>query len=1286
VSERFLMGLDLGGGGVRCLLVAPESGRSVGASRAFRAEPVPELPLAIEYEPEATFAALCEVAREALARAGAGPADVLGIAATSMRHGSALLDAQGRELLLAPNRDARGSGPAIRLALERGAELHARTGHWPNPVQPAARLRWFAEQAPETLARAATHLALSDWIAFRLCGERASEASQASETGLLEIARPAWAVELADALEIPRRLLPELRASGTPLGKLGEAAASALGLRAGIPVAVGGADTQCGLLGAGVVAPGALGIVAGSSAPVLQVLAEPKLDPQGRLWTVHHVVPGRFALESNAGGVGEALDWLAGLLYPEAAHPVLQLLAEAGRAPLGSAGLVSTLGAQVHDARHLSLPMGNLTLNTLTSAGDPQRRRHLVRAVLEGMACGLRANAEQVEGASGARSPELRLGGGLSRSPLLAQLLADVCGRPVEVAAASETSALGAALCAGAGCGVFASLEEGARALARVERRYAPGEEARAFFAERYPEWNALREARAASDASAAGIAIRALATTALAPRPRPSSFRPRILATCDLDEAGLAALRRIGEVEHQSYRQALRLLTGKALVEALAGVQVFLTEVDVLDANALLGARDLRVVGVCRGDAVNVDVEACTALGIPVLHTPGRNAEAVADLTLAFLLMLARKLPAADAFLREPGGEAGDVGRMGRAFAKLQGRELWGATVGLIGLGAVGRKVVERLRPFGARCLVYDPFVPDDAVRLAGAEPAALAELLRESDFVSLHAAVTEESRGLLGAAQLAALKPGSFLVNTARAALVDEAALLRALESGQLAGAALDVFSVEPPAPDHPLLQLPTVIATPHVGGNTREVAAHQGRILAEELERLRRGEAPRHALNPAVLAGFRWSEPRPAPPAELAAKLARAAAPVVSDLQRAPAPAPRRAAPAPAPAPASGASPAVRAAMERLLASFVERVAADEKLADFARSSSDVVLHFALSDLGLEFHLGFQQGRTVAAAGAPAELAPVQLKMRAQLLDGMLSGVANAMQAAMNGELSFSGDAAKAMTLSQIQGDLVRLYRAARAQVGDPGDLAAIPAPGAPRAAAPAAAAARAAAPAPESGVPAGDVRHELCRIVEELYATQLITATGGNVSARCPDAPDQAWITPSRLFKGDLRPEILVRIGMDGRALDPDARSPSSEALMHTAVLRAKPEAQAVIHCHAPNAIVLVNAGLPFLPISTEAAFFQNIGRIPFVMPGTQELADAIVAAMGDGWAVLMQNHGILVAGRSLRRAADMAEIIERTAEVILGCRAVGVEPPVLPEKTVKLLASYGDLMA
>ena len=207
--------------------------------------------------------------------------------------------------------------------------------------------------------------------------------------------------------------------------------------------------------------------------------------------------------------------------------------------------------------------------------------------------------------------------------------------------------------------------------------------------------------------------------------------------------------------------------------------------------------------------------------------------------------------------------------------------------------------------------------------------------------------------------------------------------------------------------------------------------------------------------------------------------------------------------------------------------------------------------------------------------------------------------------------------------------------------------------------------------------------GGVRADIVGVVRELFDCGLITATGGNVSAL---DGERVWITPSQMFKGGLDAAQLVAVDRDGEPLDRDAASPSSERLMHTAVYAAKPQARAVIHCHAPHATILANSDLPFLAISTEAAFFAEIPRVPFLMPGTRELADAIGDAIGEGWAVLLKNHGLLVAGRSLRRAADMAEIVERTAEVILGGYAVGKPPPELPADVVDALRAMGDLVA
>jgi autoinducer 2 (AI-2) kinase len=757
----------------------------------------------------------------------------------------------------------------------------------------------------------------------------------------------------------------------------------------------------------------------------------------------------------------------------------------------------------------------------------------------------------------------------------------------------------------------------------------------------------------------------------------RAERHRPKVLVAADFDDRALARLEGFADVTYAPFRRMKRMLSGPSLVEALAGFDVFVTEIDLVDAASLAALPDLRVVASCRGDAVNVDLDACTAFGIPVLNAPGRNADAVADLAIAFVLMLARKLPQAERFLHAPGIVPGDLGTMGKAFATLQGRELWEKTVGLVGLGAVGRKVAARLAGFGARVVAFDPFVDVEGGALADVEMLDLDTLLAESDFVSLHAAVNLETMGMIGANAFEAMKPDAYLINTARAALVDEEAMIDALRAGRIAGAALDTFAIEPPGSDHPLMALDNVVSTPHVGGNTADVPAHQGEIVVADLERLLDGEPPRHARNPDVLADFAWAGQRREPAPEELERLKAGPAPAVSDLQKKPGPKPAAPAPQPDPAarPEGDAEP--RAHMTRLVQAFLDDALADASLSAFA-AGQEVTLHFVLEDLDLPFHLQLGAGDSFRAAlGDPRDPADVQLRLRAAVLDGMFTGAENPMEAAMEGRLAFTGDAAKAMTLQHMQADLERLYQGARARVGAPVGLTEASAVSAPPAAV-----TRATASPPDPD----DPRHAIVQTVRELYDAGLVTATGGNVSTRSAEDDAVLWITPSRLFKGDLAPEVMVRIDLDGRSLDPGSRSPSSEWDLHCAIYRRKPEARAVIHAHAPKATILANAGLPFLPISTEAAFFGELPRVPFVMPGTPELARTTAEAMGDGWAALLVNHGLIVAGRSLRSAADMAEIIERTAEVLLGCHAVGRPPPVLPDDVVAVLRKMGDLVA
>jgi D-3-phosphoglycerate dehydrogenase / 2-oxoglutarate reductase len=281
-------------------------------------------------------------------------------------------------------------------------------------------------------------------------------------------------------------------------------------------------------------------------------------------------------------------------------------------------------------------------------------------------------------------------------------------------------------------------------------------------------------------------------------------------------------------------------------VARAVAGHDVLVVHGAAVSAE-VLGAAPLRLVCCARGGPVNVDVAAATDRGIPVVNTPGKNAEAVAELTIAFALLLVRAVPRASRHLLEGGGFTESV-YAGREFF---GREAPSLTMGLIGLGHVGREVARRARALGFTVLGYDPQPPPPR---SGVELVSLDTLLARSDVVSLHARLTPENRLMFSRDRFAQMRPGACFINTARESLVDERALRQALEQGTLGGAALDVLERTPGR--HPLLDMPNVIVTPHIGGATVETLTRGARRAVTAVTELLAGRVPANVVNPQVL----------------------------------------------------------------------------------------------------------------------------------------------------------------------------------------------------------------------------------------------------------------------------------------------------------------------------------------------------------------------------------------------------------------------------------------------
>ncbi len=265
--------------------------------------------------------------------------------------------------------------------------------------------------------------------------------------------------------------------------------------------------------------------------------------------------------------------------------------------------------------------------------------------------------------------------------------------------------------------------------------------------------------------------------------------------------------------------------MTEDRLIELLDGVEAAIVGVVPMTAHVLENAPRLRVVSAHGVGVDHIDLEAATRLGVIIANCPGANDQAVADLTIGLMVSIARQIPQVDRDVR------------GGKWGRYEGSELWKKTLGLIGLGRIGRGVAKRASGFDMQVLAYDPYVDEKQAEAIGVRMTSLEEVIASADFVSLHAALTEETRNMIGKRELEQMKLSAFLINTARGGLVDEEALYTALVEGKLAGAALDAFTSEPPV-DSPLLELRNVVITPHIGAHTKEAIERVGVLAAQNV----------------------------------------------------------------------------------------------------------------------------------------------------------------------------------------------------------------------------------------------------------------------------------------------------------------------------------------------------------------------------------------------------------------------------------------------------------------
>ncbi len=328
-----------------------------------------------------------------------------------------------------------------------------------------------------------------------------------------------------------------------------------------------------------------------------------------------------------------------------------------------------------------------------------------------------------------------------------------------------------------------------------------------------------------------------------------------RAFITASITDEVLEELKKKMEVTYESWRDTGNIYFDiKEMVEKLSEYDVFITVADDLKKAELFEKTNLKLIASCRGDPFNINLDAATKKNIPIIYTPNRNVVAVAELTVGLIISMARNLTKLDRFLHSEDFEIIEFEDWINCYNKFMGSELESKTIGIVGFGQIGQRVAERLRPFGVKFLIYDPYVSEENIKEYG-DKTDIDFLMKESDFITLHAVANDENDNIINEERIKMMKNSGYLINMAKGSLIDYDYLYEALKKNEIAGAALDVFPLEPIDEDNEFLKLDNVIILPHFGGNTVEVVKRQSKMLLEDIEIWLNDGIPTHVLNPEV-----------------------------------------------------------------------------------------------------------------------------------------------------------------------------------------------------------------------------------------------------------------------------------------------------------------------------------------------------------------------------------------------------------------------------------------------